>query len=59
LINKLQDIIVRNLVAKEEFFKFLPLPSGEYKFQVMASANNEWKAIVYVSILRKEDLLKN
>lgn len=50
-------IIVRNMVFKEEFLKYFQLPSGEYKFRLLASTNNEWKTIVSVFIKRTEDLM--
>ncbi|KAH8299545.1 hypothetical protein KR044_002574, partial [Drosophila immigrans] len=45
------EIIVRDLVFKEEFFKYMPLPSGEYQLQIMAATDNQWKTRVYVNIL--------
>ncbi|KAH8271891.1 hypothetical protein KR044_009204, partial [Drosophila immigrans] len=49
---KLQDFVVRNLVSEEKHFRFLPLPTGDYKYRLKAAANNDWKAIVelYLSI---------
>ncbi|KAH8406837.1 hypothetical protein KR222_005764, partial [Zaprionus bogoriensis] len=51
-------IIVREMVLKEEHFKYFPLPSGEYKFRLMGSTNNDWKTIVNVYIARQENLMR-
>ncbi|KAH8263426.1 hypothetical protein KR044_009015, partial [Drosophila immigrans] len=40
------DIIVRNLVFENKFIKFLPLPTGDYKFELRVSGNNNWIAFV-------------
>ncbi|EDW69628.2 uncharacterized protein Dvir_GJ12014 [Drosophila virilis] len=39
-------LIVNNLVFKSEFVRFLPLPTGQYKIQLMAATNKEWKTVV-------------
>ncbi|XP_064544717.1 uncharacterized protein LOC135432819 [Drosophila montana] len=38
-------IIVNKMVFKSEFVRFLPLPTGQYKIQLMAATNKEWKAV--------------
>ncbi|XP_065359849.1 uncharacterized protein LOC135953773 [Calliphora vicina] len=40
------DIIVRRLILKEEMFKILPLPQGDYLFDVKVGAYNNWKALI-------------
>ncbi|XP_075167906.1 uncharacterized protein LOC142240072 [Haematobia irritans] len=40
------DIIVKKLVLNEDMFKLLPLPNGEYMFQLKVGAYNDWKADV-------------
>uniref|UniRef100_A0A1I8P6G0 Uncharacterized protein n=1 Tax=Stomoxys calcitrans TaxID=35570 RepID=A0A1I8P6G0_STOCA len=45
------DIIVNNLILKEEMFKYLPLPNGEYMFQFKVGAYNDWKADVRAYLL--------
>uniref|UniRef100_A0A1I8Q0N2 MD-2-related lipid-recognition domain-containing protein n=1 Tax=Stomoxys calcitrans TaxID=35570 RepID=A0A1I8Q0N2_STOCA len=45
------DPIVRNLTLKEEMFKHLPLPNGEYLFRLKVGAYNDWKAEVNVYLL--------
>ncbi|EDV96532.1 GH16300 [Drosophila grimshawi] len=42
------SIIVRDLVLKEEFFKLAPIPSGQYKIQIMAATNNQWKVNINI-----------
>ncbi|XP_049315061.1 uncharacterized protein LOC125778988 isoform X2 [Bactrocera dorsalis] len=52
------DIIVKNLVLRDEMFGRLPVPAGEYLFKLMVGAYNEWKAEVkaYFTIkLNKEE----
>ncbi|KAH8359075.1 hypothetical protein KR093_004202, partial [Drosophila rubida] len=49
-----KEIVVRDLVFKEEFFRFMPLPSGEYQLQLMAATDNDWKTRVSVNILLQE-----
>ncbi|XP_050332807.1 uncharacterized protein LOC126760997 [Bactrocera neohumeralis] len=52
------DIIVKNLVLRDEMFGRLPVPAGEYLFKLMVGAYNEWKADVkaYFTIkLNKEE----
>ncbi|EDW04107.1 uncharacterized protein LOC6561981 [Drosophila grimshawi] len=44
------DIIVDNMVFDETFFKYLPLPTGDYKIQIMAATDNEWKTIINIYI---------
>ncbi|XP_050332809.1 uncharacterized protein LOC126760998 isoform X2 [Bactrocera neohumeralis] len=46
------DIIVKNLVLRDDMFGRLPVPAGEYLFRLMVGAYNEWKADVkaYFSI---------
>ncbi|XP_062136243.1 uncharacterized protein LOC133845715 isoform X1 [Drosophila sulfurigaster albostrigata] len=51
-----ESFIVRNLVFENKLFKYMPLPTGEYKIRIMAKANNDWKAIVQVYITIKEDI---
>ncbi|KAH8310745.1 hypothetical protein KR044_002851, partial [Drosophila immigrans] len=48
------DIIVSNLVFREDFFKFLPLPSAEYQIQIMAATDNHWKTRLYINIIIQE-----
>ncbi|XP_030241852.1 uncharacterized protein LOC115563269 [Drosophila navojoa] len=45
------ELIVRNMIFKEEYLKFAPLPHGHYKFQFMSATNNEWKSIINAHIL--------
>ncbi|XP_060651557.1 uncharacterized protein LOC132788243 [Drosophila nasuta] len=40
-----KDIIIRNMLFKEEFLEFLPLPSGEYRFQFMTQMDNIWNIL--------------
>ncbi|XP_054085370.1 uncharacterized protein LOC105212525 isoform X1 [Zeugodacus cucurbitae] len=46
------DIIVKNLILRDEMFGRIPVPAGEYMFKLMVGAYNEWKADVkaYFSI---------
>jgi len=53
------EIVVRELVMVEEYFKFLPLPSGEYQIQVMAATDGQWKTRLFINFLRTEDIMKN
>ncbi|KAH8310746.1 hypothetical protein KR044_002854 [Drosophila immigrans] len=53
------EIVVRNLIFQEEYFKFLPLPSAEYQVQIMAATDNHWKTRISVNILIHEDLKKS
>ncbi|KAH8372045.1 hypothetical protein KR093_009820 [Drosophila rubida] len=46
-----REIIVQNFVFKDEFLKYLPLPTGEYQVQLTAGVDNEWKGKVSVHIL--------
>ncbi|XP_065369033.1 uncharacterized protein LOC135961461 [Calliphora vicina] len=39
------DIIVRRLVLKNEMFKLLPLPQGDYLMVIKVAAYNDWKRI--------------
>ncbi|KAI8115489.1 hypothetical protein CVS40_12196 [Lucilia cuprina] len=41
------SIIVSNLILRDEMFKFLPLPSGDYLFNIRVAAYNDWKALGY------------
>ncbi|KAH8372410.1 hypothetical protein KR093_011388 [Drosophila rubida] len=50
------EILFRKLVFKNEHFKFLPLPSGEYQIQLAAATDNEWQTKVYVNLLIEKDL---
>ncbi|KAH8390703.1 hypothetical protein KR215_010657, partial [Drosophila sulfurigaster] len=52
-----KDLIIRNLVLKDEFLNFLPLPSGEYKIQILLAFYNIWVSKTDVHILRNEDLM--
>ncbi|XP_019893296.1 uncharacterized protein LOC109613179 [Musca domestica] len=47
------DIIVENLVLKEEMFRMLPIPNGEYMFNLKVGAYNDWKADVKVYIVTR------
>lgn len=40
------------MLFKEEYLKYFPMPPGEYKFQLMASTDNDWKAIVSMFMRR-------
>ncbi|KNC27752.1 hypothetical protein FF38_03126 [Lucilia cuprina] len=40
------NIIVSNLILRDEMFKFLPLPSGDYLFNIRVAAYNDWKACI-------------
>ncbi|KAH8296973.1 hypothetical protein KR044_002328 [Drosophila immigrans] len=51
-----KEIIVDEFVFKDEFLKFLPLPSGEYQAQLIAGTNNEWKGKVFANVLLDEKL---
>ncbi|XP_028896145.2 uncharacterized protein LOC114804022 [Zeugodacus cucurbitae] len=42
------DIIVNNLVLRDEMFGRIPVPAGEYMFKLMVGAYNEWKADIKV-----------
>ncbi|XP_018783251.1 PREDICTED: uncharacterized protein LOC108965356 [Bactrocera latifrons] len=46
------DIIVKNLVLRDDMFGRMPVPEGDYMFKLMVGAYNEWKADVktYLSI---------
>ncbi|XP_073821317.1 uncharacterized protein [Musca autumnalis] len=50
------DIIVDNLVLNERKFAFLPLPRGEYMFQLRVAAYNVWNTLVKVYISIDGDL---
>jgi len=43
---------------KEEYFKLLPLPTGEYQVQIMAATDGQWKTRLFINFLRNEDILK-
>ncbi|KAH8302733.1 hypothetical protein KR044_010237, partial [Drosophila immigrans] len=49
-----KDLIIKNLVFKEKFLTFLPMPSGEYKVQVMTAFNNIWVHRINVMMLHNE-----
>ncbi|XP_030385872.1 uncharacterized protein LOC115632764 [Scaptodrosophila lebanonensis] len=48
------DIIVERMVFLDKYLKLMPLPAGEYKFQIKLAAYNDWKADVNAFILRTE-----
>ncbi|KAH8406786.1 hypothetical protein KR222_002587, partial [Zaprionus bogoriensis] len=52
------DVILKNLVFKEEYLRVLPLPTGEYKIQIIIGTDNTWVTNVKMFIYRKEDLIK-
>ncbi|KAH8371855.1 hypothetical protein KR093_009112 [Drosophila rubida] len=51
------EIYIKNIVFKEEFLKFIPLPSGEYQIQLFTFSDNILRAKVYVNFERKEQLM--
>ncbi|XP_060651556.1 uncharacterized protein LOC132788242 [Drosophila nasuta] len=51
------DVIIRNLIFKDEFLKYLPLPSGEYKYQVTTAVNNIWVHRISVQMAINEKLI--
>ncbi|XP_039964867.1 uncharacterized protein LOC126760999 [Bactrocera neohumeralis] len=40
------DIIIQNLILRDDMFGRLPVPAGEYMTKLMVGAYNEWKADV-------------
>lgn len=48
------SIIIKNLVFDANYFKFLPWPPGNYKFQLMAATDNDWKTVVNVHLINTE-----
>ncbi|EDV96935.1 GH16549 [Drosophila grimshawi] len=42
------DIIVRDLIFDPDYFKYLPLPSGDYRIQIVAATDNDWKTTIKV-----------
>ncbi|XP_019892853.2 uncharacterized protein LOC109612856 isoform X2 [Musca domestica] len=50
------DIIVKNVLLNENNFKYLPLPRGEYRFDLKVAAYNDWKADVKAFIDISNDL---
>uniref|UniRef100_A0A1I8P1G8 Uncharacterized protein n=1 Tax=Stomoxys calcitrans TaxID=35570 RepID=A0A1I8P1G8_STOCA len=52
------NIIVDNMVINENNFKYLPLPRGEYMFQLRVAAYNDWKADVKCSVDITSDFWK-
>lgn len=58
LFKHFQDaIIVKDLVLREENFKFLPLPEGDYQFKLSVAAYNDLKATVQVFLTRRDDII--
>ncbi|EDV96535.1 GH16303 [Drosophila grimshawi] len=49
------DIIVRNLVLKNDYFKYFPLPTGQYKLQIMVSVDKRWVANLNVHAFIADD----
>ncbi|XP_073811934.1 uncharacterized protein [Musca autumnalis] len=42
------DIIVKDLVLNANKFQYVPLPRGEYRYDVKVGAYNDWKADVKI-----------
>ncbi|EDW18452.2 uncharacterized protein Dmoj_GI13242 [Drosophila mojavensis] len=51
-------IIVKDLIIQADFFKFMPLPTGQYKFQLKAATDKQWKTIVKTFFTFSEEQLK-
>lgn len=51
-------IIVKDLIIQADFFKFMPLPTGQYKFQLIAATDKQWKTIVKTFFTFSEEQLK-
>ncbi|XP_062134592.1 uncharacterized protein LOC133844553 [Drosophila sulfurigaster albostrigata] len=47
----LKELVVDNFVFKEDIFKFLPLPAGEYQLQFIAGTDNIWMSTLSVYAL--------
>ncbi|XP_032599083.1 uncharacterized protein LOC116806504 [Drosophila grimshawi] len=41
-------IIVKDMVATTKDFQFVPLPTGDYKVQVLVAIDNEWRTNIKV-----------
>ncbi|XP_073821316.1 uncharacterized protein [Musca autumnalis] len=50
------DIIIKDLTVNENNFKLLPLPRGEYLFDLNVGAYNDWKANVKAYVEIRNDL---
>ncbi|XP_061396020.1 uncharacterized protein LOC133331655 [Musca vetustissima] len=50
------DLIVKDLVLNENKFKYLPLPRGEYRFDLKGGVNNDWKGEVKAYVDVSSDL---
>ncbi|XP_034477232.1 uncharacterized protein LOC117783796 [Drosophila innubila] len=48
------DIIVDNMVFKDEFLQKLPLPQGDYKIQMRFATYKVWKFQIEIFLLRNE-----
>ncbi|XP_034110937.1 uncharacterized protein LOC117572315 [Drosophila albomicans] len=53
------DIIVQNMIFKEEYLRLLPLPAGEYQFQLLIATYNKWRTVIKATILHNENLMYN
>ncbi|CAD7006462.1 unnamed protein product [Ceratitis capitata] len=40
------DIIVKDMILQEKMFRRIPVPPGDYMFQLLVAAFNDWKADV-------------
>ncbi|XP_018785893.1 PREDICTED: uncharacterized protein LOC108967098 [Bactrocera latifrons] len=47
------ELIVKNLILRDEMFDRMPVPEGEYLFKLMVAAYNDWKADVGVYFTRE------
>ncbi|KAI8115694.1 hypothetical protein CVS40_12195 [Lucilia cuprina] len=46
------DIVIKDLVLKDEMFNILPLPQGEYLLNIKIAVDNDWKALVKVYCIK-------
>ncbi|KAH8302732.1 hypothetical protein KR044_010236, partial [Drosophila immigrans] len=53
-----EDVIIHNMIFKEEYFRLMPLPAGEYQFQVLIATYNKWRTVIKATILHNENLMK-
>ncbi|KAH8298564.1 hypothetical protein KR044_011696, partial [Drosophila immigrans] len=48
------EIVVHDLVFKNEYLKYLPLPTGEYQVQFMAATDKDWKTKIEIRAIIHE-----
>ncbi|KAH8371693.1 hypothetical protein KR093_008549, partial [Drosophila rubida] len=48
------DIIVHNMIFKEEYLRLMPLPAGEYQFQILIATYNKWRTMIKATVLHNE-----